>query len=235
MRKRIKVILGILFLISAVGMEYAQDTTTFAANLKDKDWHLRMKAAEELGKTKEVGAVEPLIAALSDRSLSVQEKAAWSLGEIGDPKAVEPLVAALKSENPFLRRNIAQALAKIGQPSVKPLITLLKEDWGVRGNAAYALVAMGDLAVPSLIATLGDKKVFVRWYSAWALGEIKDPKAVEPLIAALGDKDGYVRWNAGWALKKITEEDFGEDQEQWQKWWKEKNKLTTENTEDAEN
>ncbi|MBU0567914.1 HEAT repeat domain-containing protein, partial [bacterium] len=143
-----KKILGILFLISAVGIGYAQDTATLAVNnLKDKDWHLRMKAAEDLGKAKETSALEPLIAALSDRSLYVQEKVAWALGEIGDPKAVEPLVAALKSENPFLRRNIAQALAKIGKPSVEPLITLLKEDWGVRGNAAYALVAMGNLAV----------------------------------------------------------------------------------------
>ena len=58
--------------------------------------------------------------------------------------------------------------------------------------------------VNGLIKALGYKKdEYVRWYTARALGEIKDPRAVEPLIAALKDTDKDVRQAAAEALGKI--------------------------------
>ncbi len=49
-----------------------------------------------------------------------------------------------------------------------------------------------------------DKGKDVREAAAYALGELKDPRAVEPLISALKDKDSYVRREAAEALKKIN-------------------------------
>ena len=60
--------------------------------------------------------------------------------------------------------------------------------------------------VNGLIKALGYKKdEYVRWYTARALGEIKDPRAVEPLIAALGDERSDVRQAAAEALGKIKD------------------------------
>ena len=51
------------------------------------------------------------------------------------------------------------------------------------------------------------------------MGRIGDKRAVEPLIEALKDEDEGARWLAAEALKKITGNDFGEDYEEWRKWY----------------
>lgn len=64
------------------------------------------------------------------------------------------------------------------------------------------LNAKGDVKV--LMNALDYKKDrFIRINAARALGEKKDPKAVEPLIAALQDSDEDVRSKSAWALGKI--------------------------------
>jgi hypothetical protein len=75
--------------------------------------------------------------------------------------------------------------------------------------------------VEPLIGALNDKDANARACAAQALGRIKDPCAVKPLIAVLKDKDKSVREEAFSAVRKITGVDFGQDQEQWQKWWEE--------------
>ena len=59
--------------------------------------------------------------------------------------------------------------------------------------------------VSRLIAALKGRDANVRQRAAEALGEIKDPRAVEPLIAALKDADMYVRRLAAEALGKIKD------------------------------
>ena len=56
------------------------------------------------------------------------------------------------------------------------------------------------------IAALKDGDVEVRMNAVQALGEIKDPRAVEPLIAALKDMYKYVRGNAARALGEISDQ-----------------------------
>jgi HEAT repeat protein len=60
--------------------------------------------------------------------------------------------------------------------------------------------------VERLIADLKDRSWQIRWYAASALGEMKEPRAVEPLIGILkNDRNGYVRAMAAWALGKIKD------------------------------
>ncbi|MFB0566676.1 MAG: HEAT repeat domain-containing protein [Candidatus Aminicenantaceae bacterium] len=72
-----------------------------------------------------------------------------------------------------------------------------------------------------LLSALKDGNWEVSYYATKALGELGDPRAVEPLITALKDEESSIRRDAADSLKNITGEDFGEDQEKWQKWWKE--------------
>ena len=105
-----------------------------------------------------------LINNLKDGDWHVRKEAARLLGEIKDPCTIGPLIIALKDKDSDVRWSAAAALVKIGTPAVEPLIGVLKEkDWHGREEAA------------------------------WALGEIKDPRAVEPLVVALKGNDLYVR------------------------------------------
>src|SRR5512136_3166476 len=59
--------------------------------------------------------------------------------------------------------------------------------------------------VPYLIDLLVHPELNVRWRAAEALGEARDPRAVEPLIAALKDPYQDVSWIAAESLGKIRD------------------------------
>ena len=89
---------------------------------------------------------------------------------------------------------------------VKPIIALLIV--GIFLIPYYAVEALGQSKdeVQRLIDDLKNSSWQIRWYAASALGEMKEPRALEPLIAVLkDDKVGYVRAMAAWALGKIKD------------------------------
>ncbi len=182
--------------------------------LESEDPKIRKNAAVALGKIGDSRAIEPLFMALKDT-----DRATWALAKIGQP-AIQPLIGALGGEG---GEKAASALREIGDPAVEFLIEALKDkDPTVRRHAARPLRYMKDArSVESLIAALKDESEYVRTTSAWALGLIKDPRAVEPLIAALKDKQLVVKGSAKNSLRQITAQDFGDDDEKWQKWWEE--------------
>jgi protein-S-isoprenylcysteine O-methyltransferase Ste14 len=67
-------------------------------------------------------------------------------------------------------------------------------------NAASALAEIGGSAVDSLITLLDSDNVFVRWYCADELGNVKLEKTVQPLAALLNDPDPNVRRSAAGSL-----------------------------------
>ena len=82
------------------------------------------------------------------------------------------------------------------------------KEWKVRGDAALALITLGnEQGWNYLITALGDKNNwYIRSITAEVLGEIGDQRAVEPLIAALKDNTWKVRINAMEALGKIGDQ-----------------------------
>jgi tetratricopeptide (TPR) repeat protein len=80
---------------------------------KERDWFIRQKAAEALGKTGDLSAVEPLIRALKDKEgaalkdrqanekADVRHNAAVALGKIGDQRAVKPLENLLEDSDEY--------------------------------------------------------------------------------------------------------------------------------------
>lgn len=71
-------------------------------------------------------------------------------------------------------------------------------------DAAVALIALHEEAVPELIKALGSRSVSIRRKAVWPLLTIGDERAINPLIAALQyDSDAKVRRNAARALGLI--------------------------------
>ena len=141
------------------------------------------------------------------------------------------IVPALECEmSPWLRRTIAassdarkwmetspakeaaEALGDIGNAAVPGLLqSLAHNDWKTRKFAAIGLGEVDQITdlvtvIDALAGRLGDGHAEVRDRSAWALGEIEDPSAVEPLLKVLNDKEPGVRARAAWALGEIESE-----------------------------
>jgi HEAT repeat protein len=168
----------------------------------------RAEAACQLGRrhAEAVGAIPVLLSMLAD----------------------DVMVPAIECEmGPWVRRNLpvspdaqkwmqtspakeaAEALGDIGYAAVPGLLqALANSEWKVRKFAAVGLGEMDQIVqradvIDALAGRLTDPQVEVRDQSAWALGEIEDPEAVEPLLRALHDGDTRVRTRAAWALGEI--------------------------------
>jgi HEAT repeat protein len=132
-------------------------------------------SGKSIAKMKDAHDTGGLIRLLNHHDPDIQYHAVEALGEIGDARAVEPLIAVLKNEEMSgLRWKAAESLIKIGAPSVEPLISVLQHP---------------------------DSDV--RWKTAIALGEIKDPRAIGPLILQLSDTDRFVKSRVAHALGMI--------------------------------
>jgi len=118
-------------------------TPLLIAALKDKEWDVRMNAAEAIGKIAEANpdskeilkAIPDLINALNDEYLNVRGNAAEALEKIGfDKIPVEGKVLALL----ILERT--DEVVNIGKDAIPTLIAALKDDdWSVQYKAAEAL------------------------------------------------------------------------------------------------
>jgi hypothetical protein len=75
------------------------------------------------------------------------------------------------------------------------------------GRSIQALFTRRD--VHGLIAALESRDMETRYRAAIALGEMKEPSAVEPLAQLLKDDNSGVRWEAAEALGKIGEPALG--------------------------
>lgn len=197
--------------------------------LTDPDADVRSKVAGALKKMP-ASSLDPLIDALRDPSPDLRREAAQVLGEIKDIRAITPLIKSLDDGDERVRAGAAGALEKIGSPAIESLQEALQdEDRAMRVRAGEILkklgwetptetdeiealisqgqweqvAAMGELAMDRLLVALGDESPDRRRGAAWALGVIRNPKAVPPLIGALEDPDTSVRRGAAWALGVI--------------------------------
>jgi len=90
------------------------------------------------------------------------------------------------------------------ESDISSLVSQLASKDGIqRSKARAALVEIGKPAVDSLVGALKDRNQTVRWESAKALGQIRDPKSIDALVTALRDKLFDVRWLAAEALAGI--------------------------------
>jgi hypothetical protein len=131
--------------------------------------------------------------------------AVLELGRQGDDKAVDLLVGALARKD-GVARSAARELGKIrNERAIAPLIALLDEP-EVSQAAAEALLAFGASAVGPLLEVLKSGNGDARERAVFALGELRDKRAVEPLVLVMQTDDVYaVRTAAATALGQIKD------------------------------
>lgn len=147
-----------------------QVTTALMQRLKDSDPKVRASAASGLANADDPQAEDALASVLSDPDPQVRLSAASSLAEMGDARAIAVLIADLRSPIADMRSTSTSIQPTIGPDS---------------SRTPYLLGRMGSTAIDPLIDVLrsGDRKMRVR--AIQALGELRDPTAVQPLTRAL--------------------------------------------------
>ena len=131
--------------------------------------------------------------------------AVLELGRLGHDKAVDLLIDALARQD-GVARSAARELGKLAnERAIAPLIALLGNA-EVNQAVAEALLAFGEKAVNPLIETLKNGNGDARRAAAFALGEIRDKRAVEPLVLVMQTDDVYaVRTAAATALGNLKD------------------------------
>jgi len=124
------------------------------------------------------------------------------------PKRTQATKREVTVEESTVKQNIKESEEK---KDVEGLIKALEDEQRgdydsyiqEREKIIEELGMIGEPAVQSLIRALEDKNKQVRSGAAWALGEIKDKRAVGPLIRALEDDNNIVRVESAHALGEI--------------------------------
>lgn len=115
-------------------------------------------------------------------------------------------IEALEDEDPTVRSDAADALGLLGESAAEG-VTMLGDALGdsyepVSLNAAYALGAIGEPAVPTLIEKLHDEKGSTQRMAAYGLAAVGEP-AVPSLCEAMDHENDEVRHQATYALAQI--------------------------------
>lgn len=143
------------------------------AALGHANYHVRLHAADVLGKLGDSRAVEPLIAQL-------------------EREVANPIVPPSPKDRAWTLEEILEFYDEAGSERKKT-----EDDKG--SVRAFIAIALGNLRDPrgvdALIGHLEDPDGHVCWQSALALGKIGDLRALEPLVACLSNK--YAQTSAG--------------------------------------
>jgi len=194
--------------------------------IHDRNFDVKMVAAEALAKSEDSRTWDILIGALEDIDPEIRYASLFALRTKRDQKLVTPVIKMLKKEDAL---NILtcgiRILGDLGSNRATKLLTglLSHEHATVRWDSAYSLGKIGDPhAVEALIISLKDENQTVVSNAIDALGKIKDRSAIEPLIYILKREELQLRHHAFSALKNITGQDFGVDFNKWLEWWKDR-------------
>ncbi len=153
--------------------------------------------------------VDSLISALKDESTGWYAEGALTRL---DGSVLPELEERLKGPDPAIRESIARVMGEVkDRRAVAPLLEALQTAGDTGRNSATALIQIADPAsVEPLIELLGNKEEQVRLYAAYALGGLKDRRAVPARARTLADASSSVRGIAAHALGQIGARDATE-------------------------
>lgn len=180
---------------------HVADETALAALVRlFEDPAHRDTAAAVLGRLKDPGALEPLIAMLKSQDPTARLMAAEALEQLADPRSADAWIEVMAY--PDLRDIASRSLKRISElrERIVAILDRLRESEDAvaleeaRIGVSMDLIALGRPAVSDLLEALGDDLWVVREAAAQALGLIGDFRAVEPLLRrAKTDRDMGVR------------------------------------------
>jgi len=152
------------------------------------------------------------------------KKAGWAKPEEREQIA-KGLAAAYQDEpDPLIRLEIVRAIGQCRTPTADSVLDAALNDseadirmvacraWGARGGP--------EAAVRLSEALRSDVDTDVRLTAAQALGETGHPNAVAALGEALEDRDPAMQYQAVQSLRDVTDEDLGNDVNQWRQYVK---------------
>jgi HEAT repeat protein len=171
---------------------------------------VRIRSAHVLVTLGHREAVETIVAALADEDLGIQDLAARVLVELKDPRADTPQFARLREG---LRPDWFNTVRLLGQArdprATEPLAAALAatndESQWEPFIASLGRIGKAPADLSPVLKGLKAKRQDCRWRTATALGEMKDPRAVDALLEALGSNDGFLRSHAASALGQIAD------------------------------
>jgi HEAT repeat protein len=175
--------------------------------LSDSDPIVRLAAVESLRKLQGEGLVEALEGKCNDADANVRAESARALGNLGDRKAVPKLVDLLRDSNGFVRSAAAEALGQLGDKtateSLIQVLTGLKQQPAAGSQQDGIVIGTQSGLLPDIAKM---KVVEEKIIAAKALGDIRDPAAVDSLIErGLKAEDAGLRAESAVSLGKIGE------------------------------
>jgi len=189
-----------------------------------RDPSKKVRAMRTMESVSDQLAIEELITQLDDANPHVRREAVLALGRLGGPEAVAALKRLAADPKNDLQPEAVVALDLLAEADavlhsrvnelrrtepglsydeVRRLVDQLDDaDPHVRREAVQALGRSGgsDLAVTALIGVLDSPQPDLQAEAAIALGETRDPRAVEPLLRKLRDANEIVREDVAGAL-----------------------------------
>ena len=198
--------------------------------LSDGDVRVQIAAITALGDIGSVGSVENLILiGLAHPMPEIRAETAIALGKIPEADRIVPALAdAANDESATVRREALDSIARHygSNPELvyTTLVTALSDfDSTVRESATLGLATTADpRGIDALLQATGDRTAIVRRAAAESLGKLislDDEKSASPLVALLSDHDPTVQRAAQLGLANVTRQDYGGDQDRWQKYY----------------
>jgi hypothetical protein len=184
------------------------DGVAFAGLLARYARRLRGRSAERIARYfEQEGFVAREVAALADRRGWRRATAAYALGDMFASSAVPHLLAALDDRNREVRAAAARSLGRLGAvEAVEPLVEGLADHRVPPAVAGFALVQIGQPALPELKALLGHEDQGVRARASELVGLLGDACDGRPLLNGLSDSSAEVRASAARALGRLGAE-----------------------------
>jgi len=173
--------------------------------LRNGDKRTRYVIAAALGESGDKRVIRVLIESLADPDWTIRKSATMALAEIGD-NAVEMMLEYLRGPNEDIRDGCLRALVKTGNNGLQKLFDeIIRMDDNHRFLIRRSIVKIGSRVVEPLMRLFKLKNPEILAFSASALGEIGNPRAVPVLVSGLSHEDWNVRRSSAYALTEIGE------------------------------
>ncbi len=128
-------------------------------NDQKRDWHIRIKAINMLGRTGNPSVTDSLMLAMYDSCPAIKWNAAVNLGKFNDdPRVIDVLIGALQDDSLFVKEAVIQSIGEIGNSRAVPYIIheLGSGSFAIKFGAIKALGKIGGQEMIPYLKRIAD-------------------------------------------------------------------------------